>query len=286
MTTFDPVQYKKIERDVYSFTAQSYEKFGSKSFEAYAQPLIQGVEFKPGYRVLDVACGPGIPSLMVSPLVEPGGTVTGIDLAPGMIELALLKAEERVLNNVSFQEADGESLPFPDEFFDVVLCNHGLVHMTNRERALSEMFRVLKKGRGTLALSVWSTPDKALTLALVAKAIRDLWPAAVIPGAPMWFDFGPEGALSKTLTDIGFLAPGVMRHTLALAAASGEEYWECVLGISGRLQMLLKNIPPETATAIKMHVIGAVENFRSEGQIRVPCEEVIAVAKTQTERAS
>lgn len=286
MTTFDSVQYKKIERDVYSLTAQSYEKFGSKSFEAYAQPLVQGVDFKPGYRVLDVACGPGIPSLMVSPLVEPGGTVTGIDLAPGMIELARQKADKQGLNNVSFQEADGESLPFPDEFFDVVLCNHGLVHMTNREKALSEMLRVLKKGRGALALSVWSTPDKALTLALVAKAIRELWPAAVIPGAPMWFDFGQEDILGRTLTDIGFFDPIITRYTLVLTAISGEEYWECILGISGRLQMLLKNIPPETATAIKMHVIGAVENFRSEGQIRVPCEEVIAIARSRTEKAS
>jgi ubiquinone/menaquinone biosynthesis C-methylase UbiE len=280
MTTFDPIQYKKIEREVYSITAPSYEKYGSKSFEAYAQPLLESVGLKPGQCVLDVACGPGIPSLMVSPLVEPAGTVTGVDLAPGMIELAGQKAKERGLKNVSFQEADAESLPFLDQSFDVVLCNHGLVHMTNREKTLREMLRVLKKNHGVLALSVWSTPDKALTLALVAKVTRDLWPAAVIPGAPMWFDFGPEGVLSNTLTDIGFLAPRITKHTLALTVASGEEYWECVLGISGRLQMLLKNIPPETASAIKMHAMAAVENFRSEGQIKIPCEEVIVVART------
>ncbi len=280
MTTFDPIQYKKIEREVYSLTAPSYEKYGSRSFEACAQPLLQAAGLRPGHHVLDVACGPGIPSLMASPLVEPDGSVTGIDLAPGMVELARQKAKERGLKNVSFQEADGESLPFPDESFDIVLCNHGLVHMTNREKALKEMHRVLKKGQGVLALSAWSTPDKALTLGIVAKAIRELWPAAATPGAPMWFDFGPEGVLSKTLIDIGFLDPHVSRHTVNFSVKNGEEYWEGVLGISGRLQMLLRSVPLETASAIKMQVVKSAENFCLEGQIKVPCEEVIAISKT------
>jgi ubiquinone/menaquinone biosynthesis C-methylase UbiE len=279
MTAFDPIQYKRIEREVYSLTAPSYEKYGSRTFEAYAQPLLKAAEPKPGQHILDVACGTGIPSLMASPLVEPGGTVTGIDLAPGMIELAKKKAEERGLKNITFREADGESLSFPDESFDIVLCNHGLVHMTDRGKALHEMRRVLKKDPGIIALSVWSTLDRALTIGIVAKTIREIWPAAVIPGAPTWFDFGPEGALEKALSDTGFHDLRTTRHTVAFVVGSEEEYWEGVLGISGRLQMLLKNIPPQAASGIKTNVIRAAEKFRSGGEIRIPCEEVIAVAR-------
>ena len=65
---------------------------------------------KPGRHVLDVACGPGIPSLMVAPLVAPDGSVVGIDLAPGMVELAKKKAEETGLTNVTFREADAERI--------------------------------------------------------------------------------------------------------------------------------------------------------------------------------
>jgi ubiquinone/menaquinone biosynthesis C-methylase UbiE len=278
MTSFDPIQYKRIESEVYSFTALSYEKFGSRTFEAYAQPLLKAAEPKPGQHILDIACGTGIPSLMASPLVEPNGTVTGIDLAPGMIELAKKKAEERGLKNITFREADGEFLPFPDESFDIALCNHGLVHMTDRGKALHEMWRVLKKG-GVIALSVWSTPDRALTIGIVAKTIREIWPAAVVAGAPTWFDFGGEGVLEKVLTDTGFHDITTARHTVAFVVGSGEEYWEGVLGISGRLQMLLKNIPQEAASDIKANVIRAAEKFRSGGEIKIPCEEVIAVAR-------
>jgi len=255
MTPFDPVEYKTIERQVYSMTALSYEKHGSKTFEMCARPLLDRAGLKPGQHILDVACGPGIPSLMAAHLVAPGGTVKGVDLAPGMVELARRKAAEQGLANAAFQEGDAEALPFPDDAFDVVLCNHGLVHTTDRMKALYEMRRVLRKTGGILALSVWSSPDRALTIGIAAKTIRELWPAALVPGAPMWFDFGPEGILEKTLSDVGFKDIQVTRCSVPLEVESSEEYWEGVVGISGRLQMLLKSIPEEVASNIRLNVI-------------------------------
>lgn len=279
MADFDPEQYKKIERDVYSVTAPGYERYGSAAFEAYAKPLLDAAGLKSGQRVLDIACGPGIPSLTAASLVEPGGWVTGIDLAPGMVELARKKAAERGIANTTFQEADTEALPLSDGSFDVVLCSHGLVHTTDRDKALDEMRRVLKKDGGTLALSVWSTPDRALVVGIVAKAIREAWPAAVVPGAPMWFDLGPEGVIEKTLAERGFKDIRTDRFSVGLETATAEEYWETVTGISGRLQMLLKSIPPDTATRIKAAVMKTVEGFRTGAIIRIPCEEVIATCR-------
>ncbi len=279
MADFDPGQYKKTEREVYSITAPGYERHGSAAFEAYAKPLLDAAGLKPGQRVLDAACGPGIPSLAAASLVAPGGWVTGIDLAPGMVELARKKAEERSIVNVTFQEADTEELPLPEGSFDVVLCSHGLVHTTDRNKALDEMRRVLKKDGGMLALSVWSTPDRALVIGLAAKAIREAWPAALVPGAPMWFDFGPEGVLEKTLAERGFKDIRTDRFSVWLETANAEEYWETVVGISGRLQMLLESIPPDTAAKIKTAVLKAAEGFRAGDIIRIPCEEVIATCR-------
>lgn len=279
MTSFDPVKYKDIERQVYSMTASKYDEYGRKAFESYAKPLLDAAGLRSGQHVLDVACGPGIPSLMAASLVAPGGLVTGIDLAPGMVDIAKKRAEEKGLINVAFQEGDAEVLPFPDDSFDVVLCNHGLVHTTDRMKALHEMRRVLKKTSGTVALSVWSTPDCAIVIGIVAKTIRELWPAAVVPGAPMWFDFGLEGILEKALSDTGFHDIQTMRYDVALEVGNSEEYWDMVAGISGRLQMLLKNIPEEVASNIRLTVIRAAEHFRSDdGRITIPCQEVVGLA--------
>lgn len=274
---FDAGHYKKVEREVYSMTAASYDKYGGNTFEAYAQPLLDGAKLKPGQHVLDVACGPGIPSLMAAPLVAPDGAVVGIDLAPGMVELAKKKAEEGGLTNVTFREADAENLPFHDHSFDVVLSNHGLVYTTDRMKALREMWRVLKRD-GLIAISTWSTPDRSLTISIVAKVIREHYPAAIVPGAPMWFDFGPEGVLEKALSDAGFREISVAQHTVVQQMQDGEEYWEAVVGISGRLQMLLQSIPPQVASKIKLDVINAAENFRAGEGIKIPCEELMAWA--------
>jgi len=204
--------------------------------------------------------------------------VLGIDLASGMVELAKSKGEERGLKNLTFRQADAEDLPFAEESFDVVLCNHGLVHTADRIKALREMWRVLKRD-GLLALSVWSTPDRALTIGIVAKTIRECYPAAIVPGAPMWFDFGPEGALEGALSQTGFDRVRVARYSIGLEITNAEEYWQGVVGISGRLQMLLQSIPPEVASAIKVKVMKAAERFSSEESLKIPCEEVIAWAR-------
>jgi ubiquinone/menaquinone biosynthesis C-methylase UbiE len=62
--------------------------------------------------------------LSAAEIVAPNGSVIGIDLAPGMIEVARSRAANRGLKNVEFQEADAESLPFEDRSFDAVLCHY------------------------------------------------------------------------------------------------------------------------------------------------------------------
>jgi SAM-dependent methyltransferase len=106
MATFDPIRHKEIEREVYSRTAENYARFGGPIFESMASPLLKGANLNPGQNILDVACGIGIPSLSAAQMVIPDGSVIGIDLAPGMIEIARSRAAEKGLKNIEFREAD------------------------------------------------------------------------------------------------------------------------------------------------------------------------------------
>ena len=277
MSNFDPAKYKEIERSAYSTVANTYLKYGSAIFEALASPLIEAAKLRPGQHILDVACGIGIPSLTAARLLESAGSVTGIDIAPGMLDLARSGAEDMGLTNISFQEADAENLPFPNDSFDVVLCHLGLIHFTDRKCALQEMKRVLKF-EGRLALSVWSTPDRTAVIGIVAQTIREIFPAAIVPGAPMWFDFGVKGAIESLLDQTGFREIESGKFDYPLVVKNTEEYWRTNLGVSGRLQMLLQNVPSDIAIKIETQAKERSNRWRDGSVLRIPCEEIVVSA--------
>jgi arsenite methyltransferase len=106
----------------------------------------------PGDAVLDIGCGAGVDSLVAARLVGEGGRVVGVDVTPAMVERAQANLARLGWPQVSFQLADAEALPFPDNDFDAVISN-GVFNLTlNKARALQEAHRVLKPG-GRLMLA-------------------------------------------------------------------------------------------------------------------------------------
>jgi arsenite methyltransferase len=106
----------------------------------------------PGDAVLDIGCGAGVDSLVAARLVGEGGRVVGVDVTPAMVERAQANLARLGWPQVSFQLADAEALPFPDNDFDAVISN-GVFNLTlNKAKALQEAHRVLKPG-GRLMLA-------------------------------------------------------------------------------------------------------------------------------------
>ncbi|MFH1594960.1 MAG: methyltransferase domain-containing protein [Pseudomonadota bacterium] len=115
------------------------------SFCGVGNPFSLG-PIHPGESVLDVGCGAGVDSLVAAHLVGPAGRVIGVDVTAEMIAKARSNLERLDLPQVSFQVGEAESLPFPDNDFDLVISN-GVLNLTlNKEQALEEAYRVLKPG--------------------------------------------------------------------------------------------------------------------------------------------
>ncbi|WP_326693668.1 methyltransferase domain-containing protein [Streptomyces sp. NBC_01387] len=102
-------------------------------------------ELKPHMQILDIGCGPGTITADLAGLV-PEGRVTGVDMAPAIVEQARALAAERGLDNTDFAVADIHALDYPDDSFCVVHAHQVLQHVGDPVQALREMRRVTKPG--------------------------------------------------------------------------------------------------------------------------------------------
>ena len=122
-----------------------------------------------GARVLDVGCGGG---LLCEALARAGATVTGIDLAPGMIEVARLHATEQNLS-IDYRVCDANTLT---ETFDVVTCMEMLEHVPNPEAMTASLARLARPG-GAAFISTINRNLKSFLQAIVgAEYLLNLIP--------------------------------------------------------------------------------------------------------------
>lgn len=114
---------------------------------------VERAALRPGERVLDLASGTGDLALRMIPKVGAGGGVVLSDINAAMLNLGRDRLTDRgILGNVEYVLANAESLPFEEASFDCLTIAFGLRNVTEKERALEEMFRVLRPGGRCLVL--------------------------------------------------------------------------------------------------------------------------------------
>lgn len=117
----------------------------AESFAGVANPFALG-RLEPAERVLDLGCGAGTDTIVAALMVGPEGSVAGIDMTPEMLAKARASAAELGLANVRLVEGEVESLPFPDESFDVVISNGVIDLVPDKDAVFSELHRILRPG--------------------------------------------------------------------------------------------------------------------------------------------
>ena len=187
--------------------AKAYEGlFVPALFGQWASKVADEARIQPGQRVLDVACGTGILARVAASRMQSSGRVVGIDPNPGMIALA-----RQLAPAIEWREARAEALPFPDQSFDAVVSQFGLMFFTDRRQAVREMLRVLKSG-GRLVVAVWDSLDNipayAAEVALLERTAGQ--PAADALRAP--FVLGNRKELAALFTDGAIASAGIGTH--------------------------------------------------------------------------
>jgi ubiquinone/menaquinone biosynthesis C-methylase UbiE len=168
-------------------------------FAPWAALLVQSANPQPGEHVLDVACGTGVVARHIAPRVGSNGKVSGLDLNPHMLTVARTAAEREGLA-IEWHEGQAEKLAFPDNSFDLVLCQFALMFFADRHAALTEMHRVLTQD-GRVWLNGWQGLDRHPFYQALHHVIHQ---RLAVSGVQDIFSLDNADELATLLTSAGF----------------------------------------------------------------------------------
>jgi len=188
-----------------------------------------------GVKWLDLACGTGAVAERAS---AAGADVTGVDLAPALIETAKDRASDRGLD-IDYRVGDSESLEFEDGAFDVVSSTCGVMFTPDHRATASELARVVKPG-GRIGLANWTPDEKGL--AALFGIMRPFQPAPP-EGAGFPFAWGDEEHVNELLGDAFELE--LERGISPLRLPDGEAYWQLFSSSYGPTRTLAETLDDE-----------------------------------------
>jgi len=222
-----------------------------------------------------VACGTGVVTRLAAGRIGHAGRMVGLDINAAMLSVA--RGLPPVGGaTVEWLEASALEIPLPDATFHAVLCQHGLQQFPDRPTALREMRRVLVPG-GRLVLCVWSRIKGSPGMAALAEALgRHVGvEAAANRRAP--FALGDAVQLRGLVEDAGFRDVDV--HTMVETAHFPSPEALVAYQLGATPLSTLGTLAEETQQAIVRDVRAALQPYLHDGQLAVPMEAHLVVAR-------
>ena len=171
----------------------------------FGERILSALELHESERALEVGCGNGALAIEAAARVAPTGTVSGVDLSGPMLGLARDRADQRGVENVSFEQSDAQSHPLPDQFFDAVFSRFGVMFFADPVAAFRNIARATK-ARGQLVFACWQdiTKNDWLMVPAGAALAHVPFPELGEPGAPGPFSLAEPERIKEVLGGAGW----------------------------------------------------------------------------------
>src|SRR5438874_8644215 len=274
----NPEEQSKV-LEAWQASARYWDKYRvliAQMFAPLTAGLVEEARIGIGQKVLDIGGGSGEPSLTISSIVGPTGSVTYTDPVAGMVETAQAEAERRGLTNIHFRQCSADDLPFEDRAFDVAVSRLSAMFFVDPVTGVREALRVIVED-GCVSFVVWGPKEANPFFSTVTDVIdRFVEFPKEDPDAPDAFRFAAPGKLAGILKNAG--AEIIIERQLDFqieAAISLEQFWQLRIEMSETLREKMAGLIPEKIEAIKQAVADGAQEYFSSGKMNFPAEALI-----------
>ena len=273
-------QQRENARQVWANAAATRGGFSSPQAgmtRAATETIVNLGQVRPGMQVLDLATGVGDPAITLAKLVGPDGHVTAVDMVKEMLDAAAEEARQQGVTNISFKQASAESLPFPDECFDLVTCKHAVMLFADVETGLREIRRVLKNGQRAVFTAQGLPEENPWQSCIMRVFGKYLEVSPPEPGAPHPHRFAHPGTLSEALREAGFSRVEEESPTIPWNwHGTPEEYWESRRKQGTLFPGLIERLAPEQRDDVLAEVVESIRGYYDGEQVNFTAQIVLA----------
>lgn len=211
-------------------------------------------------RLLDIGTGTGWAARLAA---GRGARVTGVDIAPGMLDAAE-SLSGHLEPRPEFVRAAAEALPFDDGTFDCVISTYGVIFSERPAAAIAEMARVLRPG-GRLALATWADDPDGYIARFFALLSR--WSDAPPPPASP-FDWGQPEWLDQAMA--GRFEIAMHEQTTVLYAPGVSVVWDEYVNGFGPVAAVHDALPPQRRSAFRAEFEAMHRPYETGLGLRIP----------------
>ncbi len=266
--------------DAWQTSARYWDKYRvliAQMFAPLTSGLVDEARIGTGQKVLDIGGGSGEPSLTISFIVGPTGSVMYTDPVAGMVEAAQAEAGRRGLTNIHFRQCSADDLPFADRTFDVAVGRLSAMFFVHPVTAVREALRVILED-GYVSFVVWGPKEANPFFSTIPDVIERFVevPRRDDPDAPDAFRFAVPGKLTGILKSAG--AKNVIERQLNFqitAAISFVQFWQMRTEMSETLREKMAGLAPDQLPTIKQAVADAARRYFVSGTMSFPAEALI-----------
>src|SRR5262245_34871216 len=186
-------------------------------FEPYAADIVKRLAKMSSGRLLEIAAGTGVVTRALAAALPESVAIVATDLNQAMLDQAAAVGTKR---RVEWKQADAMKLPFPDQSFDAVVCQFGVMFFPDKAQAFAETRRVLKPGAAFL-FNAWDRIEENEFADTVMQALATVFPN----DPPRFMARTPHGyhqreAIARDLAQGGFKATPRIDTVAARSRAS------------------------------------------------------------------